>query len=580
MTQPTSAVANQPERADPRARLLEAFCSPASAEVFHPIVYQHDIWTADPFDVEEIHAEAREVFQRLLHRAGAEPPPKSGRVLLLKGQSGSGKTHLMRAFRNLTHGGELGYCGYLQMTSQTDNYARYLLSNLIDSLDQPYCLPDVPASGLSRLSLNLLEAVPGITPEDREAFQAGDITDLAERVERYADALLLERRVADPDLLDLVRALLFLQRDDPRVKSRVLKWLRCEDLTPGDRSWLGGLVPCNREEAPQQMIVRLGKLMAARGMPQVLCVDQLEDTYDQEKAAQQFRRAIDTLIAILDAVPTSVVVVSCLEDYFVAQRPHLIGSKLDRLERDPEPIGLTSQRTLEEIEALVARRLQHLYEEQGVPFGGQEPAFPFRREHLQRLVNLRTRDVLDYCRKHHERCVLAGQWVEPDGEVATPGAAEKGAETPTGEVEVLQALEQAWNDFHSSARVEVPDDEGTLAEVLAWAVAQCSEELPPEYHFAAEVVDGRMIPVELHFPGNAVDRLMVALCEKSPRGGGLSRQIGEVEKRAGEIPAVIVRSTDFPAGPKTEVAKQLARIIKGGGRRAVVENAHWRQMLA
>ena len=95
---------------------------------------RNEIWRPDPFDVETIHDEAREVFRRLVARASMTPRPTSGRILLLKGESGSGKTHLMRAFRNWAHGERRGYCGYMQMTSAADDYGRYVLNNLIDSL--------------------------------------------------------------------------------------------------------------------------------------------------------------------------------------------------------------------------------------------------------------------------------------------------------------------------------------------------------------------------------------------------------------------------------------------------------------
>ena len=85
---------------DPRAR---AFCSPEGPEVFYAVAHSNEIWRPDPFDVETIHDEAREVFRRLVARASMTPRPTSGRILLLKGESGSGKTHLMRAFRNWAH---------------------------------------------------------------------------------------------------------------------------------------------------------------------------------------------------------------------------------------------------------------------------------------------------------------------------------------------------------------------------------------------------------------------------------------------------------------------------------------------
>src|SRR5262249_52159270 len=81
--------------ADPR---IAAFCSPEHPEVFHAVAYRNDLWKQDPFDVETIHAEARATFQRLVLRATSPAP--AGRILLLQGEAGSGKTHLMRAFRN------------------------------------------------------------------------------------------------------------------------------------------------------------------------------------------------------------------------------------------------------------------------------------------------------------------------------------------------------------------------------------------------------------------------------------------------------------------------------------------------
>jgi energy-coupling factor transporter ATP-binding protein EcfA2 len=545
-------------------RRLEVFCSAAGPEVFHSIVGHQEIWRPDPYDVPTIHEEARDTFRRLLDRAAAGP--ETGKVLLLQGVSGSGKTHLMRAFRNLVHE-ERGYCGYMQLSSAATNYARYALNNLIDSLNLPYRPPEIQTPALSRLSLGLLESVPGLTPEAREQFRDGDIPDLADTVNDYADRLL-GTRCFDPDALDLLRALLYLQRDDPRVKGRVLKWLRCEELAPADRAVLGDIVPRTEGEAPLKMIERLGGLMmAVHGMPLVLCVDQLEDTYNKENAPEQFRRAVDTLVSLVDYLPSAVVVIACMEDYYMHQKGALPRAKIDRVERDPEPIRLTSQRTLEEVELLVARRLQALYDDEGAPFDEHVPTFPFTRAHLERLMNLRTRDVLDFCRVHRDRCIDAGSWVEPDGPM------------PEKVTPVSTELEQIWNDFLAAFSGPLPGDEGPMAELLHQAIEGCSDELPTGLWFAAER-EGRMVPVEAHGPENRVDRLLVAVCDRKAQGGGLAKQVSEVEKRAGEVPAVLVRSTEFPASPKAAISKQVAEVIRRGGRRVVVENADWRRMAA
>jgi hypothetical protein len=89
-----------------------------------------------------------------------------------------------------------------------------------------------------------------------------------------------------------------------------------------------------------------------------------------------------------------------------------------------------------------------------------------------------------------------------------------------------------------------------------------------------------MIEVETHRPGNAVDKVLVAVCNKAAKGGGLAKQVAEVERRAGEIPVALVRTTDFPHSPGAQVVKQIAKLLKSEGRRVVVEDSEWRRMLA
>ena len=97
----------------------------------------------------------------------------TGRILLLLGESGCGKTHLMGAFRNQVHSRSLGYCGYLQMTAFTDQYGRYVLNNLIDSLDKPYDDSQSQTTGLMRLSNTLAESSRSV-PRNRWTSSANE----------------------------------------------------------------------------------------------------------------------------------------------------------------------------------------------------------------------------------------------------------------------------------------------------------------------------------------------------------------------------------------------------------------------
>lgn len=267
---------------DPGDPRIAAFCSPRYPELFHACAYANDIWKHDPFDVESIHQNAREKFQRIVSRVLEPSGLSSGRILLLLGESGCGKTHLMRAFRNQVHSRHEGYCGYLQMSAYTDQYGRYVLNNLIDSLDKPYEESGSKKTGLMRVCNALAESCRDVTQEELGQLREGTLDqDSFDRlVGELADRVILNDRFSTIDVY-LVQALLYLQRNDSPTKARVLKYLRCEDLTSYDRRLLGGIVPCTYPDAPQRLIQRLGELIwAVERVPLILCVDQLEEVFD------------------------------------------------------------------------------------------------------------------------------------------------------------------------------------------------------------------------------------------------------------------------------------------------------------
>ncbi len=143
----------------------------------------------------------------------------------------------------------------MQMTAYTEDYGRYVLNNLVESLDKPYDEPRSPTSGLMRLSNAVAEACrdgdgdggngaagppDGVLERLREGGFAAGQPELDELVRGLADRIAPDARFASIDY-DLVQALLYLQAPSSRLKASVLKYLRCEDLTPHDRRDLGGM---------------------------------------------------------------------------------------------------------------------------------------------------------------------------------------------------------------------------------------------------------------------------------------------------------------------------------------------------
>src|SRR5262249_34037826 len=160
----------------------------------------------------------------------------------------------------------------------------------------------------------------------------------------------------------------------------------------------------------------------------------------------------------------------------------------DRLVRDPEPLRLLGNRTLEEIRTMTARRLAYLYDTAEVEIDPTDELYPFRDEHLIPLTGKRTRDVLDSLRRQHQRCMTLGRWVEPEGSV------------PSLQPSIESDLDAIWNDFHSTYSATVADGEEELARVLGDAIRAATSELPDGFHFECASPDRRYLEVETHKP--------------------------------------------------------------------------------
>jgi hypothetical protein len=539
-----------------------AYCSAASPDVFHAVAHGADVFVPDPFDVEQIHAEARVAFSRLIARAH---DAQFGKMLLLKGVAGSGKTHLMRAFRNQVHGEQLGFVAYLQMSTRVANYSRYLLANLVDSWDRPYWGDVIPEPALSCLSDSLGRDLPTEILE-RLRDEAVPEEELDFLINRAADELVALDKYRGAHL-DVLRVMLYLQRRDPARRSRVLKYLRCEFLTPYDRKLLGGTAPLDEEHSAARMLGELGRLVAASGNgAMVLLVDQLEDIYNLDEAPVRFRLAMDALRHLADHVPSSLIVIACLDDFYVELRGALNKAILDRLERDPDPVLLTANRSLAEIEQLITPRLAYLFERQSVQVHDDQPLFPFDHADLEALVNQRTRDVLDWCRSHHEASIRAG------GLVIFPSRPGTEAPPPSGET---LGIEQAWND-HCANSHAVPHDEADMVSLVAWALSHVWREVPG------------LPQVQTHVDGTYVDarigdgKLGLALCERTPAGGALGKQVDALRRLAAASGAtpIMLRSSEYPRPGKSQVAEKLKQLLSEGGRRVLITDAEWRRMLA
>lgn len=554
---------------NPQEARLTAFCSIACPELFHAIVHRHEIFRHDPLDVPSVHQEARRAFASLLNKAGAGLP--YGKILLLLGEAGSGKTHLMRAFRSEITSTASGYFAYMQMTSNETNYAQYVLTNVIDSLHQPYDEAVSEISGLMRLSNGLVEDPNLFDPLALEYLRDGEL-DLP-RVFDCSDHLIgkLGLQNLNPDLL---RVLLLLQRSEPHLKNLVLQYLRCHDLSHHDQQKLGGIRPLRDASGPREVIKSLaGLAWALEKTPFVLCLDQLEDIYELNAPTQErFLAAMRVVREVADAVPSLIVVIACLEDFYQKLKTSLPSPLLDRIEKDPEPVKLSSLRSAAEVEQLIIQRLQFLFAECEAPFTDEQPLFPFAADVPQKLAGFRARAVLELCRQARERSQASGQRPQIQDSQEPP---------VQSIVDSTVRLEQRWNDFYTGFKPAAPESETAMTGLLAWALVESVRELPNGCTVKASANE-KQVYAETKAHGELQSRILVTICNERPQGGHLGHAVDAARERAQNQNrrCIITRSTVFPDNPRTQIAKKLGELIAEGGRRTVIEDSDWRAMQA
>ncbi|MFP2901259.1 type IV secretion system DNA-binding domain-containing protein [Corallococcus sp. 4LFB] len=556
---------------------LQAFLSDGP-EIFNSVQQGQTLWKRDPFDVPSINAPARAAFERLVKRATAQTPPEDGRILLLKGDSGSGKTHLVRAFRNSVHESGKGYVGYLPMTVDVTHYDRYILSEVIDSLEKPYDHGHVDDSGLMLLSEAVLKRCKNIFAANIPEEDLLDDEELHGNIRAVADDLHADPEFRNIDV-NLLRALLCLQRREARFHHRIVQWLRCEEMSPEDRAIIGNLVPRTTEESPSRMLIQLGQLMGIFGKALVLCVDQVEDMLDFEQKPQMepsFRRAMSTLVALAAQVPSAIVVVCCLSDFWTATRSKLNRAMLDRIERNPEPVDLELNVTAQTARDIAARRLKALYEQQNIAFNPAQPTYPIPSQGFDLLSGQRPRDILNACHRYREQGIqdskLPAAFPLPEKKQSPA----KGSTVPP-QMPPAPDLDQAWTDFKANFKARVPEGNADLAALLAWGIQVSAEELGDTNRFKVSHRDDDTLDVTAQ-PGDA--KLHVVICNKSPGGGHLGRQMASALRAAARSLPVLVRTTEFPGSLGTLVAEQTAVLQRRGGRRAVVGPSDLRELLA
>ncbi len=592
--------ARRAEGASPARRADGATIAPDElAQAFeHSITWEDDIWRADPVDVPAVHQKARRKFADLLAtvssgRGSATP----ARILLFHGQSGAGKTHLIRALRTTAHREGTAYFGYAQMTPDIANYADYYLRRLVHSLEKSYDPDRDGESALQRLTNLMVEDAEVVSANDLDALREAtlDAPALARLVLRIADEIVAAPKFAGEDLdINIVRALLYLQRRDPRVDQRVRQYLHGRQLTMLAAEAVSALDPNTGEDRAFEIITSLGKLMwTVDRAAMVFVIDQVEDLRFFDNAEERFQKAVRDLIQIANRLTNAIVIISCLEDFYGQVRGVLAQSYIDRIEKSG-PVALLESRTPEEARLIIAKRLEHEAESRAGGLSFPDPSAFFGPEFFEEFGGLSTRRLLEHAQTRlRSKTDETPEPAAPEPEDTGAGFISKLAAAlgfgPASEPDETSPSSNSvdfrdlWDRFASASEAEIPSDDTELMGVLTAALPLARDEW-------GGIVDLKIDRLELGDDLPAIDLTVkhrsglvtetrVFLCNRPTQGGGLKRQLDKLLNQMAGKSCFMLRASDFPPNKKNQTAQAFRKFRDGGGRQILVPIPEWEKMM-
>ena len=373
-----------------------------------------EVWTDTAWDIPELHAEIRSEFTRKIDAMKRNPAGGSPLGWVVVGGGGTGKTHLLGAFRReATH----RRCAFV-LVDMTDvrTFWETVLQGYIDSLQQSFegevfqyrwVLENI----IKRLGPNKPVAqILTILAERKSENLLGDIGKVLSAFSKVNPRETLKYQ-------NVVRALICLNSDDYAISSLGMTWLQGQALEEEERKALGFTVP---REHPSRIVEALSWFMSLSG-PMVLAFDQLDPIVTQlhyrkqgDQSTEEQATAESIIVEIgsglgslRDMTRNTLTVVSCVESTWDILGGTVLTTFIDRFE---PPWRLSALGNETAVQSLVRERLAIGYKK--AEFVPVYPTFPFRSEALADLKHDTPREILKKCEAHRQHCLRAGKVIE------------------------------------------------------------------------------------------------------------------------------------------------------------------------
>ncbi|MGF1621134.1 MAG: ATP-binding protein [Rhodomicrobiaceae bacterium] len=571
---------------DPR---LEAFKSPEFLRVFGAVASLAGAAEEEQLDVSDIGMTADEGIASVIHHARAKNPDPASRLLLIKGQTGTGKTHtLLTAMRALHRCGDV-FAVVLPMVEfvSEEQFDAWLTRSVVTRLSEPYLVPEGAPVPLVALGYALLDLAPGpVATRLKAAANEGEVS--VSEVEFKGLVNTIRSRLA--------KATRIPPAGEPTIAA-ILGVLFGEDQAfdylrglPVDTN-LGGIkvANTNAEQCARLRLEELIKIIGAFGGAIFIAFDQLEQGKLQGWE-ERLTHVVSRGALIAETLPNVAVAFAVLPSLYENIGQHIDASIRDRIERLGTPPVRLKPLARPEVEALLEKRLKLLYEVTGKELDPADPLYPFEDWFLDELSGQTSRYVTEYVQTFQRLLIEKGDVpgmddfpmpetasvvpLKPEGhDAGKSGGAEQqdGADTAAagsggGKGRSGQGASPAldfdlqWDKYYAQhSSFAIPNDSSKQADLIEWAIKAAMPEIDGitairtrrECRGRAQTY---VIGFDMEEDGEIVERREVALCNEPNQGMALVDEIHSVVThcRNGVRPVLVrPRGARFPKGGKT-----------------------------
>ncbi|GIE91895.1 helicase HerA domain-containing protein [Actinoplanes regularis] len=382
---------------------------------FHSTPTRNDVWRETRFHIDGLHAGVLAEVLDAVDRAESSPD-SSPTGVVVRGQRGAGKTHLLSRVRELIQlrGGYF----FLVSLLDADAFWGSVAASVVDGLHQPV---DDDGSTQLHLSLNRLVDLLGLPVVTRMAV-TGRVPLTPDRLDEFVAALGRLNRQIGIGSRDTARALALLAGSDARAQDVAMSYLLAgEEAEVGERAaW--GIRPAQR--FPQHLVSDVSRLLSLTG-PSVVAVDQVDGLIAQVAnrshtsadgrgggadgwaAAVQLDRVASGLMELRELTRRTVSVLALLPVSWAVIKGNAVDTVQDRF-REASPLEAIPDR--ETGRALIERRLTAHYAETG--FVPPYASWPIRPEAFDDAVDFTPRQLLINVERHIRSCVQSGTVTE------------------------------------------------------------------------------------------------------------------------------------------------------------------------